>query len=158
MTDMETAVLVATADDTDLFAMFETDKTAEVGGVWFNYGPDPAKHPGFLCRRAGGENDAYERAYTNYIKEHDKFIIANKKDPSPEAIAIVEECAIKAFLDTVLINWRNVKSKERSTIPFNREEATKLFKALPELFSDLQNKAADMANFKTKIAEDHAKN
>jgi hypothetical protein len=149
MPDNETLASTPDLNTTvNLFDLFETDSGKELDGKWFNYGPDETKDPGFRCRRAGGENSAYDRAFALKIKEHAAFIQANKKNPSKEAIELVHNAAVEAMIETVLVTWRNVRSKERGLIPYSPEEARALFKKLPELFADLRDKCLDMSNFK----------
>lgn len=133
-----------------LYDTFSTDKSAEVSGVWIDYGPGNGR---FLIARAGGANVAYRNAISGIIKAHRHQIQA---DTLSEEVA--DKKQMGAFVDHVLKQWEGVPDRGGQELPYNRDNAIRLFNDLPDLYADLTGQAARISNFRTKAIEVDAGN
>ena len=138
-----------------LFEQFATNRKAEVEGVEFTFGGDNA--PVFRLARMGNTNKRYKRMIEQETKPYAHAIRNDNLDP-----AIDEAITLKLFISTILLGWRNmVEPKVFGTdeaVPCTPENAEKLFKALPELYSALKENAAKMSNFRSEEIEADSKN
>lgn len=145
-----------------LFKQFKTDPKVEREGLLLDYGPNkdlPAdaegKHPTIMIRvaRAGGANDAYNKRIEALSKKHRRKIQNDAME-----VAELREMTMNAVADTVILGWENVTDEDGQLMPFSRDNALKLFKALPDLFNDVQEQAAKATLFRASLREDDLKN
>ena len=64
----------------------------------------------------------------------------------------------KVFCETVLLGWANVTNRDEEYIEFSPEAALALFTDLPDLYTELQEKAKSAALFREESTEDETKN
>lgn len=136
-----------TEDTGDLAALFATNKNKEKDGVWVPMGPSAQ----FLLARAGGSNTRYLNAAAAAGRPHERRIRLNLMDA-----AEARNLAIGPFVDTVLLDWKDVKVKGE-IIPYSKEAAKKLLTDMPDLFDALNEQAQSVANFQGYV-EEAAKN
>jgi len=145
-----------------LFKQFETDPTLEKSGIIADYGPnkdlpvnEQGEHPSiqFRLARAGGANETYTKRLEVLAKKHRRAIQNDMIET-----AVLMSMTQQAFVDTVLLGWDNVTDRDGKLLPFTRENATALFKQLPDLFNDLQEQSNKAALFRVELREADAGN
>ena len=142
----------------NLYEMFETVPTLETDGVWIAYSPDEDA-AAFKLARAGGENRKYEQLIAKRLMPFRRLLEAQKDDPDPKTLTHVDDIMLGVWIETCLKDWKNVKDKETGEdLPFNKDNALKLFKWVPELGRDLREKSKEITTFRRKEAEEVAKN
>lgn len=137
-----------------LFSQFATDTSKEIGGVPVTYGPnEDGSVPTFFLRRQGRSNKAYTKAIekeTRPIRRQIELGTLTNEQGDPIIMGV--------FIKTILVGWENVQDVDGKEIQFSEENATDLFKKLPDLYEDLQSKAASAALFRDESLESEAKN
>lgn len=123
-----------------IYELFETDAAMEQEGVWINY-EDFGK---FLVARAGGANKAYQKVLEKELRPHRKML---KKRKGAIPVDIVEAAVKVAFIETVLLDWQDIKTRKGKAIKFSKENAVKLFDDLPALYEDLRDQSMDHDTF-----------
>jgi hypothetical protein len=137
-----------------LFETFETDTKAEAEGKWFNFPPNKdGSKPGFKLARMSRSNPRYLAALESVMKT---FKTEIKLEILSEEMAY--EPFLEIFLDTILIDWRNVQDKNGVTIPYSRDNAKELFEKLPSLYEILREQANSLVNFRSTEVEATAPN
>ena len=137
-----------------LFKQFATNKEAEQDGIWVEYGPnDDGTIPGFKIARAGKSNKKWAKSVERATKPHRRAMELGTMDNG-----LAEKLMQSVFVESILLDWRNVQDKEGKEIKLSKESATALFEALPELYDDLNDKANKAAIFRDEALENEAKN
>jgi hypothetical protein len=137
-----------------LFKQFATDKEKETNGVEVQFGEnEDGSTPIFIISRMASSNKKYNKALENSTRPYRRQI---ELDIMPNEQA--EKLMMKVFVDTILIGWKNVQGENGETLQFNRENALRLFEALPELYADLKDRAQKAAMFRVESLENEAKN
>jgi hypothetical protein len=151
-----------------LFAQFATNRKAEVEGVEVTFGGDAV----FRIARMSKSNKRYQKMLEQETKPHIHAI--RNENLSPE---IDDQITMKIFIATILLEWKGVEAPELFTmeehsiidqgaaglspvkryVPFTPENATKLFKALPELYIALKDNAQKMSLFRAEEIETDSK-
>jgi hypothetical protein len=135
-----------------LYKTFETSRTSENDGIWLTDFPanDDGTVPGFKIARKSKNNVAYSKAAEKLGKrlqrEISLDILTNAQaDPALKTL----------FIETILLDWRNVMDRDNKPIPYSKENAAKLFEDLPDLFVYLDGEAEKLSNFrKAELEED----
>jgi hypothetical protein len=130
------------------YALFESSTEAEARGVWVSVGPFQ-----FKLARAGGGNDAFTKEATKRFKP---FQVAISNETMPEDMA--KDMVVDIFVDTVVLDWKNVGDRDGNELPFSKDAARKLFKDLPNLFTEVQAQATKTGNFRKENLEAAAGN
>ena len=137
-----------------LFKQFGTNKEAEQDGIWIEYGPnDDGTIPAFKIARAGKSNKKWVKAIEKGMKPHRRAAELGTLDN-----ATAEKVLREVFVESVLVDWRNVQDSECEPMQLTKENAVYLFNALPELYDDLSDKANKAALFRDEALENEAKN
>lgn len=137
-----------------IFNQFGIDKDKEENGLPIEYAPNKdGTIPAFRIKRMGPSNQKYQKAMEDRWKPYRRQIEQKTLD-----IATINRISREIFVDTVLIGWENIQNRNGEVIPFNRQEAIKLFTELPELENDLTTKASDFALFVESSREDDSGN
>jgi hypothetical protein len=131
-----------------MYTHYETDKDCEVNGVWIDFGDFK-----FRLARAGGSNKRYATVLAAAAKPHTRAI--ENKTISPEKS---QEILRDVFAKTVVIGWEDVKDREGNELTFSYENCVALFTELPDLFADIQEEAAKLANYRLEVLDGIAKN
>lgn len=136
-----------------LYNQFATSKEAEVKGVEVTFDNETF----FRIAREGRGNKKYQRLLDLETKPHVQSIRNGVLDPKVD-----EAITRKLFLEAVLLGWRGVKEPlifgTDDEVPYTRENAEKLFDALPELYHALREQAQKMSNFRAAEVETDSKN
>lgn len=136
----------------NLFETFETNVDAETQGVPICFGTDENKDPTFIVRRAGGRNRQFQARYQALTKRYERQI---RQGTLP--VEKQNELYMTAFVEHVLIGWKNVTDRKGEDIPFSKEAAVELFNTLPDLFDELTSQAASAETFRIEQLEEDAK-
>jgi hypothetical protein len=137
-----------------LYKEFETNQAAEVEGKFVEYGAnDDGSIPAFKLARMSKVNKRYTKALERATRPHRRAIEMETMNNE-----LAERLFREVFVDTVLLDWRNVQDREGKKLAFNRENALKLLTDLPELYDDLQEKAKKASLFRDDASEKEAGN
>jgi hypothetical protein len=131
------------------YQLFGTDKDAEKEGIWIDYGEAGR----IKIARAGGSNDAYNKALANFLKAN-KHQIDTETMPDEVAEAKMREL----FAKHVVKDWDGVKDAKGKTLPYSTENVVTLLTDLKDLYRDLSAQAAKISNFRAAELEADAKN
>jgi hypothetical protein len=134
---------------TDMYAMFETDKTIEKAGFWYAF----SKSTRYLLARAGGSNIRFAKVLEAKTRPHRRQLDDNSMDTD-----LANSLLIEAFVDAVLLDWEGVTGKDRQPLEYSKANAVKLLTDLPDLFTELRTEATRLANFLVKQVEDDSGN
>lgn len=142
----------------DLYGMYATDPKAETDGIKMQFGEGTF----ITLARAGGSNKAYQKAAERFARPHRQAIERGIIDPK-----VADGILHETYAEAVVLGWEGVLDpktvrKDPDTgeitgdeLPFTRENVIYLFRALPELFEDVKDKASNAANFRAgDIADD----
>lgn len=126
-----------------IYTQFKTDPKAEVGGVPIKFKPNKdGTVPTVYLARMGGANKDFSRIHTEAWKPFQGEITAGAMSDAQRL-----EIAVGVFVDSCVRGWSNMQDENDVAIPFSREAAIKLFNDLPELYSELAVKAAELDTF-----------
>lgn len=136
-----------------MYDTFETDSTMEQDGVYLDYGD-------FRIRiaHAGQGNSKYVRYMEKKLKPVRRAM---------EAGALSNERSMAIMMDiyakTIVLDWNvkdssgewksGIEAKNGEVLPFSEENVIFTFKALPNLFLDIQQQASSIANFRKEDIE-----
>lgn len=134
---------------TSPYKLFGTDANLESGkGVTLEY-------PGFsiTIHRAGGANKKFSRILAEKMKPHRQRFERGLLDDETSHKILVE-----TYAEAVVVGWKDVVGKDGKKLPFNVENAVKLFLDLPDLFDDVKNQAGNTAHFRQENEKVEEKN
>lgn len=140
---------------------YKTDSEKEVSGVPVEVGQnDDGSIPTFILARASKTNKAYQAALTKAAAPFQRQIQL-KIDVSVQ----LEKAFMDVFCDTVLRGWSNVlmsdvtgNESDKGFADFSKQNATLLFKRLPDLYDYLQEQSNSASLFLDATREESAKN
>jgi hypothetical protein len=125
-----------------IYSSFKTDPNLETEGVEiiYNFKPeyqnDDKTWPTFTVKRAGGRNaKEYDLARERARRPFKDKIAKNTMEDEDNL-----EILINAFLDAVLVTWKNFQDNQGQNVEYTVEHARKLFFDLPEFFYDLHQR------------------
>ena len=130
---------------TNIYEMFETNDMLEQQGIWVNYGSAGK----FLVARSGGANTHFAKVLEMKMRPYRKQTLNNE---------VAADILMESFVEAALLGWDGVKDRKGKAIKFSKENAIKLFKELPDLFSDLREQSSQMSNYQYGDVEDDAGN
>lgn len=139
--------------------MFAVNNKAEMEGIEFRFGAvnEDGSEPVFKLARLGPANKRYKAMIS---KETKPLMTQINNDALPDEVS--EEITLRVFCSTVLIGWRDLVLPEvfgsADRVEYSAENATKLMKSLPELYSILRAEAAKMSNFRDAVVSSDTKN
>ncbi len=137
-----------------LYSQFATDKQAEVDGVWVEYGAnEDGSIPSFKISRMSKANKKYTKALEKATRPHRRAIELETMNND-----LAERLFMEVFIDTVLLDWKNIRGRDGDELAFNKDAAMKLFVELPELYDDLQEKAKKASLFREETLEGESGN
>lgn len=137
-----------------LYSQFATDKAAEVDGVWVEYGAnEDGSVPAFKISRMSKANKKYTKALEKATRPHRRAIELETMNND-----LAERLFMEVFVDTVLLDWKNIRTRDGEELALNKDAAMKLFVELPELYDDLQEKAKKASLFREETLEEEAGN
>ena len=91
--------------------------------------------PTLTLAPAGQSNKAYNREALRRNRQFDALIAGRKL--SPKLIEEIREADTVLYAKHVVKGWKNVVDNEGKAVPFNEENATAFFQALPRRFFDM---------------------
>ena len=137
-----------------LFAQFKTDERKEVEGVPVQYAPNgDGTIPTFFLSRMGKTNKKYTKELNRATKPFSRQLQTDTLPPEQ-----AESIFMGVFVKTVLKGWANVRDEDGNELAFTVENATALFKKLPDLYDDLTEQAKSAALFREADIEADAGN
>lgn len=141
-----------------LHDMFKTNESNETLGVVLDYGDTRIK-----IARAGGANEKFKKIFSAKLKPHRR-----KMEMGTLADETAEHLLKEAYAEAIVLAW---SSKDEDgdwidTIPDADGEQMdctpanvyRLFTELPELFTDIQSSANQVATFRDEEVEEDIKN
>jgi hypothetical protein len=142
-----------------LYDNYQTDKAAELNGVWID-----DSGASFKLARMGGANTKFQKAMTAAMKPYMREI----------QLGVIDDAALdpilrKVFIDTILVDWKwtdedgtvhehEIPGADDMPVAFSSDAAVKLFADLPDLYSRLRTEAQSYANFRASTLAVAAKN
>lgn len=137
-----------------LFKQFKMDAQKQDEGVLVCYGENSDKTiPGFRILRQNASNQRYARTLERETAPYRRLIALGTLDNK-----LSERIFMRVFCLSVLVGWENVYDEQGQPIPFNVDNAMKLFNELPDLYDDLVSQSSKAALFRQDANEADAKN
>lgn len=136
-------------DKTSFYTVFGTDKDMEQTGIVLNYG----KAGKIRIARAGGANAKFAKVLEAKMRPHRSQFENGTMDNET-----ANDLLIEAFAEAVVLGWEGVTDAEGKEIKFSTANVVKVFKDLPELFTDVREQATKIANFRAEEVEADAGN
>ena len=132
----------------NLDSTFKTNRKFEQEGVDFVVkGADgDAPEVSFRLRRFVGSNPKVKAAMAQYHKPYARQI---EMGTLPHEKS--EELMVRLFIDVCLVSWSGVMDENNNPLECTKENAFKLFRSLPDLFSTLQRYANDFESYKDEV-------
>ena len=136
--------------------VFKTDPTKEKSGVWISVSQgEGSPDCEFLVAPMGPSN----KKYTSAVQASQKKYKHTFKTMSQER---VNEIFVEVFVDSVLLDWKNVEEyrgdKPKGMMEFNKDNAKFVLTDLPQVLELLSKEAGDFSNFVAVQTEVDAKN
>jgi hypothetical protein len=141
---------------------FATDRALENDGVEIDVDINEHNNLPIKIRvaRMSKSNKRYAKRLEEATRPH-QSAIANETLDQELGSKILRE----VFVDSILLGWSNLPKseltgdpKETADLPFNRENALKLFEELPDVYDDWEARAKKAANFREAERTSNAKN
>lgn len=121
-----------------IFALYQTDRTAEEDGKWFDsFGPNIA----FKIRRFSSKKSQAVR--TGLEKPYAKM---SRNGVLPESVQ--EGIFHKHLANGIVVDWKGVYDMDGNEVPFSVDAAVDLFEKLPDLAREIVLLAINMDNFR----------
>jgi hypothetical protein len=131
------------------YGAYKTDENRERTGVKLDLG-EAGK---FQIARAGGGNSNFEKRLQAVTKPYRRAIQTGNIDKK-----IADRLLAETYADTVLLGWEGVSGEDGKELPFNRDNAIKLFTDLPDLFKEIRETAEDATLYRAELNGVDAKN
>lgn len=132
------------------YALFETDKSVEKGGVRIDYGAF-----WFQIARAGGGNERFSKQLRQLLQPYRRAIETETMDGK-----VMDRIMVDTFIDTCLLAWGSeehgdgkLAGREGEVLEFTKENAKRLFEDLPDLLTDLVRQSNKVALFRKTILD-----
>ena len=138
-----------------LSKLFKTNSNMEREGILVDYGPNDdlpevdGKRPTmqFRVARAGGANQAHNKAVERLIKPHKRAVQTGNL--SNELAKTIDRTA---WMETCLLGWSNI-TLNGQVLDFSKENADALFAELPDLYADLREQSNNASLFRDEVLE-----
>jgi hypothetical protein len=131
------------------YAKFKNSEQHEKEGVWLDLG-DAGR---FKLARAGGSNKKFARLLSKTFRPYRRRLQTDTVENEE-----VQDLLIKTYAKTIVIAWEGVTDEDGNEMQFTVENCIKLFKDLPDLFSEIHEAATEAEMFRAQISEDDTKN
>lgn len=148
-----------------MYEQFETDRDLETKGVIVNYSDNFR----VTLARAGGSNRKYAKLLEQKSRPLRRAIETDTLD-NETALNLLKE----VYSEAVVLNWEvnenrhdltkepkwvpGVEDREGKVQPFNSKEVMRVFRELPDMFTEIQQQASRASLFRTTAREEDAKN
>jgi len=128
----------------DLRKKFGTSRELEQDGVELHLGADAY----ITLARSGGSNVRFEKATARAYQQHRRAFESSTMD-TKKSVELMQEI----YAETVILGWRGIEL-DGEPLPYSRENAAKLMRELPDLWSIVQDESKKLANFQQEeVAE-----
>jgi hypothetical protein len=132
--------------------MFETDTAVEREGIWLEYAPGVE----IRIARAGGSNQHFAKTMERIAKPHRRAIQTGVIDKK-----VLDGLFIKAYAAAVVVDWKGITkdlithddADSETVLDFNKDNVEAVLVAQPNLFTDIQKAADDIALYRAEIME-----
>lgn len=140
-----------------MYELFKTDTNLETNGIVIDYGSFRV-----TIARAGGANKRFAKTLDVKTKPYRRAIQTETMD-NERGLDILRE----VYSEAVVLNWevkdgdgwrQGIEGPDGDILPFTKENVLATFRALPDLFHDLQEQAGKAALFRQSIREAEAGN
>ena len=140
-----------------MYKQFESDQNAEQNGIVLDYQSFQV-----TVARAGGSNKRFQKTLEALTRPYLRAIKTETIDPDKAA-----ELMIRAYADSVILNWevlrdgqwvRGIEGKDGELLPFTKENVVATLTALPNLYDDIREQAANAVLFRMSTREAAAGN
>lgn len=144
-----------------MYNTFETDPNREQEGVFLDYGDFRVR-----IAHAGQGNK-------KYVQYAEKALRPVRQAMNAGALSNDRSMAIMSdvYAKTIILDWQvavrsedgiswkqGIEAKDGSILPFSNENVEATLKALPALFTDIQQQASSIANFRAAEIEEESGN
>lgn len=137
-----------------LYKNFATDANVEAKGFWFLAGlNDDETAVRFLLARKGKRNIEYVEMLTKKLAPYQVSISNDTVNPK-----VLEAIILDVFISTILKGWENVYGSDNKILPYNKDNARKLMRELPDLYDVLNKQAEQASNYHDATVEKTIKN
>ena len=136
----------------NIYEKFETDKNAEVDGIWVELGTGK-DDPSFKLGRMGGSNKKYEKTLDTAMAPHRRKMELGVMDEDTAKTVLLD-----VFSKSVLLDWKNVKDRDGKEIKFSPKKVVEVMSELPDLHNMLVVQAKNADLFKTAQLKSDAGN
>ena len=134
-----------------LYEKFGTDPVLEKEeGIVLDFGEGYGK---FRIRRAGGANQLFRTRMTAAAKPYQRQLAAGTADED-----VMLKIYVGVYVDTVIMDWEDVKDANGKALAFTKKNAQKLFEELPEFFALITDAAESAQNFQREELQELEKN
>lgn len=128
--------------ETNLDALYKTDKGHETEGIWMEISPDV----GFRLKRFGGYNSpAIKKVMANYNK---RFARQIDNGTLPEDVE--RKIYTKAFVKSTMTDWKGIEINGQLE-DFTVDKAVEMLVGLPDLLEVLVTEASKAENYKEDL-------
>lgn len=132
----------------DLFDLFASNKESEEAGRWVELGSGTS----FKIRAFGAK--AVSDLRDDLMKPYAQLIRVGSKIPEDKN----EEIGLKVLAGSVVADWKNVKNAAGEVVPYSKDEAYAIMKALPKLAAFIVQFSLEGQNFRDEAKEEGAGN
>jgi hypothetical protein len=126
-----------------VYKTFTTDAELENRGVVLDFGSGEWVR----VARAGNGNKKFAKLLEELMKPHRRAMTLGTMDDKK-----ANEIMHRVFAEAVILDWR-ITGEDGKEIPFNVENALKVFADLPEFFADIKRESENRANFRREEQE-----
>lgn len=131
------------------YAAFKNNETLETKGIILDLG-EAGK---FRIARAGGANQSFNKTVARLTKPIRRAIQTETIDQKT-----ADKVMVDAYVESVLLGWEGVTGPDGQPLEYNKENATKLFTDLPDLFQEIMLMASRATLFREDVKEADAGN
>lgn len=132
----------------DLFDLFASNKESEEAGRWVELGSGTS----FKIRAFGAK--AVSDLRDDLMKPYAQLLRVGSKIPEDKN----EEIGLKVLAGSVVADWKNVKNAAGEIVPYSKDEAYAIMKALPKLAAFIVQFSLEGQNFRDEAKEEGAGN
>lgn len=142
-----------------MYKQFQTDSAREKEGVWLDYGDFRVR-----IARAGGANKEFQKSLERITRRYRRAIATDNLETE-----LADDLVRQVYAKTVILDWETKVGEEfkrgiepddggAELLPVTQENVLATLRALPDLFSDIQDQARSSVLWRSAIKEDLAGN
>lgn len=140
-----------------MYKQFESDQNAEQNGIVLDYQTFRV-----TVARAGGSNKKFQKTLEAVTRPYLRAIKTETIDPDK-----ANELMIQTYADSIILGWetlrdgqwvRGIESKDGELLPFTKANVAATLTALPNLYDDIREQAANAVLFRLSTREAAAGN